>query len=68
MRHKEPDSDSASEHTTDDCWTTDGATTLSDDWVVRSRFHLLRPRALATVAKKRYRTVHDLNQFGQEYV
>ena len=45
-RQTESDSDSAAEHTIDDCWNIDGATTLSDDWVVRSRFHFLRPRAL----------------------
>ena len=68
MRQKEPDSDIAAEHTTDDCWTIDGAITLSDDWVVRTRFQLLRPRALAAVVKQRFGTVHDLNRFGQEYV
>ena len=58
-RQTVPDSDSAAEHTTDDCWTIDGAITLSDDWVVRTRFQLLRPRALATVIKQRFGTVHD---------
>ena len=62
-RQTVPDSDSAA-----DCWTIDGAITLSDDWVVRTRFQLLRPRALATVVKQRFGTVHDLNQFGLEYV
>ena len=46
MRQTESDSDSAAEHTIDDCWTIDGAIALSDDWVVRSRFHFLQPRAL----------------------
>ena len=52
-------------HTTDDCWTIDGAITLSDDWVVRTRFQLLRPRALATVVKQRFGTVHDLNPLAR---
>ena len=66
MKHFVTDSESAAERTINDCWKINGATTLSDDWVGRTRFQMLRTRAPAVYkwlsgrVTKVKRTVKDL--------